>query len=147
MYKLIIVNNKFKLFGKKEEIKIFYNKDDLLKAIDEIGGKTYYIKNEKDEIVDINDLIDNRPKEEVYSKSLEINYNDINIKILLTENKFNHDIKSKLSVNDIEKLYMNCMIEHKLFGKLELYDYFKNYLKELKDLDLAYMIMDLIFNQ
>ena len=71
----------------------------------------------------------------------------INIRITLTENKFNHEIKSKLEVSNKDELYANCLNDHKLFSKLELYNYFKRHLKELKNLDLAFMIISLIFNQ
>lgn len=148
MYKLSVINNKFRLFGKKETTTSYETLDELLEAVDKVEkDKSFYITDENGKIIDINKIRIDKPKEEVYTKILEVEHNGIKFKVTLTENKFTHDIKSKLTVDNTEKLYMNCMTEHKLFGRLELYDYFKSHLKELRDIELAYMIMNLIFNQ
>lgn len=146
MYKLNVINNKFKLFGKRETTTTYETLDELMKAINNVGKKSYYVTNEKGEVLDLNNIINSEDMEEVYMKTLEAEYNDIHMKIILKENKFSHEIKSKLIVEDKENLYMTALLDNKLFGKLELYDYFKGQLKELKDLDLAYMVLSLIFN-
>lgn len=146
MYKLNVINNKFKLFGKKETTTAYETLDELMKAINNVGKKSYYVTNEKGEVLDLNNIINSEDMEEVYIKTLEAKYNDIHMKIILKENKFSHEIKSKLIVEDKENLYMTALLDNKLFGKLELYDYFKGQLKELKDLDLAYMVLSMIFN-
>lgn len=146
MYKLNVINNKFKLFGKRETTTAYETLDELMKAINNVGKKSYYVTNEKGEVLDLNNIINSEDMEEVYMKTLEAEYNDIHMKIILKENKFSHEIKSKLIVEDKENLYMTALLDNKLFGKLELYDYFKGQLKELKDLDLAYMVLSLIFN-
>lgn len=148
MYKLTVINNKFRLFGKRETSQIFETSEELLSAIDEIDvDKSYYITDENGKIIDIEEIKGYEPIEPVYERVFETVYDGINIRITLTENKFNHDIKSRLEVSNKDELYMNCLNDHKLFSKLELYNYFKRHLKELKNLELAYMIMTLIFNQ
>lgn len=148
MYKLTVINNKFRLFGKRETSQIFETSEELLNAIDDIDpDKSYYITDENGKIIDIEEIKGYKPIEPVYERVLETLYEGINIRITLTENKFNHEIKSKLEVSNKDELYANCLNDHKLFSKLELYNYFKRHLKELKNLDLAFMIISLIFNQ
>jgi hypothetical protein len=121
--------------------------EELIEAVDNVDdNKSYYISDENGVIIDIEELRGHKPIEPVYEKLLETEYEGIKIKILLTENKFNHEIKSRLEVSNKEDLYKNCFRDNKLFSKLELYNYFKRHLKELKDLELAYMILSLIFN-
>lgn len=148
MYKLTVINNKFRLFCKKETTQIFETKEELLEAVDNVEeNKSYYITNENGKVVDIDEIRGQKPIEAVLEKVLEVEYEGIKLRIVLTENRFNHEIKSRLEVSDKEGLYVNCLRDHKLFSKLELYNYFKRQLKELKDLELSYMIMSLIFNQ
>ena len=148
MYKLTVINNKFKLFGRKEKTEIFETREELLKAIDNVEPeKSFYVTDENGKVIDIDEIRVIKPLEEVYTKVLETEYNGIKINVTLTENKFNHEIKSRLEVFDKEELYMACLKDHKLFSKLEMYNYFKKQLKGLKDLELSYMIMSLIFNQ
>lgn len=148
MYKLTVINNKFRLFGRKETTQIFETKEELLEAVDNVEeNKSYYITNENGKVVDIDEIRGQKPIEAVLEKVLEVEYEGIKLRIVLTENRFNHEIKSRLEVSDKEGLYVNCLRDHKLFSKLELYNYFKRQLKELKDLELSYMIMSLIFNQ
>jgi hypothetical protein len=147
MYKLTVINNKFRLFGKRETTTMYETVEELLEAVDNVDdNKSYYISDENGVIIDIEELRGHKPIEPVYEKLLETEYEGIKIRILLTENKFNHEIKSRLEVSNKEDLYKNCFRDNKLFSKLELYNYFKRHLKELKDLELAYMILSLIFN-
>jgi hypothetical protein len=147
LYKLTVINNKFRLFGKKETTTMYETVEELIEAVDNVDdNKSYYISDENGVIIDIEELRGHKPIEPVYEKLLETEYEGIKIKILLTENKFNHEIKSRLEVSNKEDLYKNCFRDNKLFSKLELYNYFKRHLKELKDLELAYMILSLIFN-
>ena len=149
MYKLTVINNKFRLFSKREEVKVFGNKKDLLEAVDKVEkeNKSYYITNENDKVIDINELRNNKPKEEVYTKSLDVVLNDVKLTVELTENKFSHEIHSKLIIYDEDAFYMNCMLDNRIFSKLELYDYFTKHMKDIKNLELAYMVMELIFHQ
>jgi hypothetical protein len=147
LYKLTVINNKFRLFGKKETTTMYETVEELIEAVDNVDdNKSYYISDENGVIIDIEELRGHKPIEPVYEKLLETEYEGIKIRILLTENKFNHEIKSRLEVSNKEDLYKNCFRDNKLFSKLELYNYFKRHLKELKDLELAYMILSLIFN-
>ena len=147
MYKLTVINNKFRLFSKRETTTMYETIEELLEAVDNVDdNKSYYISDENGVIIDIEELRGHKPIEPVYEKLLETEYEGIKIRILLTENKFNHEIKSRLEVSNKEDLYTNCLRDNRLFSKLELYNYFKKHLKEIKDLELAYMILSLIFN-
>ena len=52
MYKLTVINNKFRLFSKRETTQIFETSEELLNAIDEVDpNKSYYITDENGEAV------------------------------------------------------------------------------------------------
>lgn len=146
MYKLTVFNNKFRLFAKREVVTAYSTVEELMKGIEAAGDKSYYVTDENGQIIDINDLLNNEPKEEVYEKTFKTNIEGIDIIVKLKENKFNHEIKSKLKIDNKIEFYRLCLEDHKLFSKIELYDHFKDYLTELKDIELAYMVISMIFN-
>ena len=147
MYKLTIYNNKFRLFTKREEVTAYATVEGLLEGIKRAGNRSYCVTDENGKVIDINELLNNEPKEEVYEKTFKTEFDGIDIVVELTENKFTHEKKSKLKIDNKIELYRVCLEGHKLFSKLELYNHFKHYLTELKDIELAYMVISMIFNQ
>ena len=82
MYKLTVINNKFRLFGRKEVIQIFETKEELLEAVDNVEeSKSCYISDENGNIIDIDELRGYKPLEPVTEKVLETIYDGINIRI------------------------------------------------------------------
>lgn len=151
MYKLVIIRwSPFKLSRKEKTVR-YNDVKDLLEATDKLRNCEYYVTDENDNLINIDEL---RRRQEIddtiinlfqIKKIYKKSFDKFNITIEITQDDEYDYIRTKFLVDDRNEFNRQCMEDVNLFSVFELFLYFQKQFTKLKDIDLVYSTIETIF--
>ena len=156
MYKLVIRRwSAFKLTIKEKAVR-YDDVDDLLEAINKLKSCEYYVVDENDKLVEIDELKRMREVEKTRKDESIINifqikkeykksFNKFTITIEIVQDNKDDYIRTRFLVDDRNEFNRQCMEDVNLFSTFELFLYFQKQFTKLKDIDLVYSTIETIF--
>lgn len=156
MYKLIIRRwSAFKLTIKEKAVR-YDDVDDLLEAINKLKNCEYYVLDENDKLVEIDELkrmieVEKTRKDKSIINLFQIkkeykkSFNKFTITIEIVQDNKDDYIRTRFLVDDRNEFNRQCMEDVNLFSIFELFLYFQKQFTKLKDIDLVYSTIETIF--
>lgn len=145
MYKIILRNFGIKSIFNRERVLTFKNKEEVIEAVEKLKNCNYYILDEKENVVTVEDLIkmvESNCDEGNIIFVKEIGSSKIKIYSVEKSGKFN----IKLKIENKSELYRICMDDDDVFVRMEIFMFYKELLYGLQDISVIKETLNMIFN-
>lgn len=145
MYKIILRNFGIKSIFNRERVLTFKNKEEVIEAVEKLKNCNYYILDEKENVVTVEDLIkmvESNCDEGNIIFVKEIGSSKIKIYSVEKSGKFNINLK----IENKSELYRICMDDDDVFVRMEIFMFYKELLYGLQDINMIKETLNMIFN-
>lgn len=145
MYKIILRNFGIKSIFNRERVLSFKNKEEVIEAVEKLKNCNYYILDEKENVVTVEDLI--QMVESTCDEGNIIFVKEIgSSKIKIYSEEKSGKLNIKLKIENKSELYRICMDDDDVFVRMEIFMFYKELLYGLQDINMIKETLNMIFN-
>lgn len=145
MYKIILRNFGIKSIFNRERVLTFKNKEEVIEAVEKLKNCNYYILDEKENVVTVEDLI--QMVESTCDEGNIIFVKEIgSSKIKIYSEEKSGKLNIKLKIENKSELYRICMDDDDVFVRMEIFMFYKELLYGLQDINMIKETLNMIFN-
>lgn len=145
MYKIILRNFGIKSIFNRERVLSFKNKEEVIEAVEKLKNCNYYILDEKENVVTVEDLI--QMVESTCDEGNIIFVKEIgSSKIKIYSDEKSGKLNIKLKIENKSELYRICMDDDDVFVRMEIFMFYKELLYGLQDINMIKETLNMIFN-